>query len=112
WAAGAGRWVVATMLGLALVHGMGDAAPDIVILVPFGLSSGAVVGALQWLVLRGHIAPVPWVEANIASWSGGLTLGLAIARATGVMALGGPSGWARQHALVGAVVGVVVGTVT
>jgi hypothetical protein len=110
---GAGWWVLATLMGVASVHAVGDTATGFVAFWMLALPSGVVVGILQWLVLRRLGSNVRfWVVASAVGWFVGLISGMAIAEASGLMLLTDPNGWVKQHSVVGSVTGAVVGMIT
>ncbi len=109
----AGWWILATCWGIAVAHAVGDSAPAPITLWVLALLCGAVIGSLQWLILRQLTSrAVLWVAANIVGWYLGLTLGMALAESTGLMALTGPDGWVKQHSVVGSITGIVIGVIT
>ena len=110
---GAGWWIVATLVGIGVVHAIGDSIPDTIAFWMLALPSGVLVGLLQWLVLYRSFSKAGWwVAATSVSWPFGLIVGMVIDQSTGLMLLNGPDGWAMQHSVVGAVTGAVVGTIT
>lgn len=108
----AGRWVLATAAAVGIAHALGDGAP-ISLATSVAIAGGLALGAAQWLVLR-HLGAGArwWIAGTFATWYVGLAGGLRAATALGLMDLGGPAGWAMQHAFVGAVMGVLYGSVT
>ena len=129
--AGAGWWVLATLLSSAVVGGLivavglvGGKAWDatwsanpgrvVVGLAGMGLF-GTVLGALQWLVLRRRIARAGWwVLAGGVGWIMGAPVGAVLGGGLSA-ALGwagsGSSDWALTWAGVGAVYGAITGRV-
>jgi hypothetical protein len=65
----AGRWVLASTLGGALIGVVGSTAPDVDPAVS-SIVAGASIGILQWLVLRRHIAYAGWwLLASPVGWA-------------------------------------------
>jgi len=119
---GIGRpWILATALGVGVMHALGDGAP-----APAGggglaaadgwLAIGAVgglaVGALQALAGARVLVVWTWVVGSTIAWPLGIAAGLAAAHSSGLMAATGPAAWAQQHALVGAIAGLIAGILT
>lgn len=125
-------WVRATMVGAAcawslgmlpgtlmsiagsspstMPSGMSDAL-QLLLAVPLGLVTGAILGLPQWLVLKRYVSRAGWwVAANAAAWACGMPLIFAVAGAgapgpvlpTVIVVL---AGLALAGALVGAVHG-------
>ena len=109
-----GWWVLATVLGVSALHALGDPLAESgrvglvsAEFVLVGLVGGAIIGALQYLVLRDRLDHAAWwLVASVAGWGIGVTAGLAV-----VAALGLGSG-RNAHAVAGATAGVVVGVST
>ena len=108
---GARGWVLATTIGFAAMHAIGDGVPSSVATVT--LTGGAVLGAMQWAILRRFFSRAAWwIPATLSSLFIGSTLGLGAAWSLGLMAWTGPAGWGAQHAFVSAVGGLLVGLTT
>lgn len=112
------RWIVATALGVGLMHALGDGLPapwswGAFRFVDGWLAVGAVgglgIGALQALAARGRLVAWTWIAGAAVGWSSGITAGLLLAAATGLMTQSGPAAWAQQHMLVGVVAGLFAG---
>lgn len=115
------RWIAATALGVGLMHALGDGAPapgGTGVLaasdgwLAVGATGGLAIGFLQALAARGRLVAWTWAAGNAIAWALGIAAGLAIAYGSGLMAQSGPAAWAQQHALVGAVAGLVAGGLT
>jgi hypothetical protein len=104
-----GLLLVAAMgLGVAVTHALGDGMPT-----SFGRLAVAAVGGLALGVgfaplLRERLA----FGAVIAAWVVGIVAGYAVTGALGLPATQDPGGWASEHAVVGAVAGLVWGAAT
>lgn len=115
------RWIVATAVGVGVMHAAGDGAPaqygtGILAAGDGWLAVGALGGFLiatqQVLAARGRLVAWTWIVGSVIAWPLGIVAGLSIAHGTGLMAQTGPAAWAQQHALVGVVTGLVVGILT
>lgn len=115
------RWIVATALGVGVMHALGDGLPAPWGWGPAGLADGWLavgtlgglgIGILQVLASPGRISPASWVVANAIAWPFGIVTGLWLAYAVGLMAQSGPGAWAQQHLLVSVIAGLTVGVVT
>ena len=110
---GAGWWIIATSIGVGIIHSVGDSTPDTVDFRLLALGSGAVVGLSQWVVLyRSSSQASWWILITLISWFIGLTVGMLIIQATGLMLFDDPEGWIMQHSVVGATTGIIVGAIT
>jgi hypothetical protein len=109
----AGWWVLATAVGVGVTHAIGDAAPSPVTYAMLAVLAGAVVGILQWVVLRRLVKRAGWwVIASIVGWFVGLIVGMFLANSAGLTTSTGLEDWRTQHAIVGLVAGVVSGAIT
>lgn len=115
------RWIVATALGIGLMHALGDGLPASDNWGParfvggwlaVGAVGGATVGTLQAFAAAGRVVAWTWIVGSAIAWSCGITAGLLLAAMIGLMAQSGPAAWAQQHLLVGVVAGVVAGILT
>ena len=110
-------WILASVLGFALAHVLGDTAPPPLGLPMtggmFGAVAGALVGVPQWLVLRRRVPRAGWwVLASVGGWYAALSLfhGVGLSQSKGVLiALGGSF---LHHAGLGAMVGGVSAAIT
>lgn len=79
------RWILATAVGAVLAWALGAgvfmvALPDdaafgdyLPLMFVLGVACGTLLGAAQWVALRGHVARSwLWIVANTAGWSIGL----------------------------------------
>ena len=110
----AGPWIGATAVGLGVVHAIGDALPDAIALPIIQASGGIMLGLLQWLLLR-RVVPTAWWWGGTSSmgWAIGLSAGLSIAYASGLMhGPWTPTTGMLQHGVVGAVTGIGYGVMT
>ena len=110
----ASQWIGTTVLGLGVIHAVGDGLPDPIAIPTVQAIGGIVLGIMQWLLLRREFSRAGWwVLASIAGWLIGLSLGLAIADAIGLMGLAWtPTVGITQHGVVGVVTGIVSGLMT
>lgn len=115
------RWIVATALGIGLMHALGDGLPASDSWGParfvggwlaVGAIGGAGVGVLQALAATGRLVAWTWIVGAAIAWSCGISAGLLLAAMMGLMAQSGPAAWAQQHALVAVITGLVVGVLT
>lgn len=108
------KYIWTTVLGLGLVHSVGDGFPDAIAIPTILIIGGAWLGLLQWLFLRRRFARAYWwVPASTIGWSVGMYAGLSIVNASGLMNLTGSTAiWAIQHGLVGLSTGVAYGLIT
>lgn len=115
------RWIVATAVGVGLMHAAGDGAP-----APYGTGilgigdgwiaigalGGFIIGTQQVLAARGRLVAWMWVAGSVIAWPLGILAGLSIAHGIGLMTQTGPAAWTQQHALVAVITGLVVGVLT
>ena len=79
------RWILATAVGAVLAWALGAgvfmvALPDdaafedyLPLMLVLGVACGTLLGAAQWVALRGHVARSwLWIAANTTGWSIGL----------------------------------------
>ena len=97
------RWAAGTVVGLWLVHTIGDVFPDGTALTLMALVGGFLLGALQWWALewpagRGLL----WLAATAFPWSLGLWLSSLLAG----------TDWRMEHILAGLISGALTGTTT
>lgn len=108
------RWILTTTLGLGVMHSIGDAFPFGQYLLVATLFSAIVMGIMQRHILRDVLTqPNLWIIISIVGWVGGYLLSMSLLNATGLY----PRAWtptlgATQHAVFGAIQGVVYATVT
>ncbi len=113
-------WIVATALGVGLMHALGDGLPAfnsnparfVGGWAAVGAIGGLGVGVLQALAARGRIIAWTWIAGAVLAWPIGIAAGLLLAAASGLMTQSGPAAWAQQHALVAVVAGLAVGTLS
>jgi hypothetical protein len=96
WTLGFLSFPLAGVVALALVDRVDSPAAALVA----GAATGAVVGAGQWLVSRGRLAPLRWIAASVLGMGLGLLLGATAVR------FGTSLG---DLAVMGALTGVVLG---
>jgi hypothetical protein len=100
-------WLFTSTLGTALGWGLGWQVsfilPGAIATVMLAAVTGLVLGALQWLVLRGQLkGSAWWILASAAGWGVGFPAGAAVAQSLGL------TDWAFGLA-VGAVTGAAAG---
>lgn len=109
-----GWWALATVLGVSGMHALGDPLAESgrvgLVSAEFALvalAGGAIIGALQYLVLRHRLDHAAWWgAASVVGWSIGVTVGLAVVASLG---LGSGRG---AHAVAGGAAGAIVGGCT
>lgn len=115
------RWIVATALGIGVMHALGDGLPASDGWGParfaggwlaVGAIGGAAVGLLQVLAANGRLVAWTWMVGSAIGWSCGITAGLLLAAMVGLMTQSGPAAWAQQHLFVGVVAALVAGILT
>lgn len=108
------RWIVSTIIGIGIMHSIGDAFPFGQYLLGGTLLSAVVMSVMQKRILRDVLTqPNLWIIVTIIGWVAGYLLGMRLLYASGLL----PRAWtptlgATQHAVFGAVQGVVYAAVT
>lgn len=100
--------VLPMIIGIGVTHALFDGMPTSAGRAAMALLGGiALAFALGIATLdRRRVAVVTWMVA----WPAGIVLGYAVTGALGLPATADPLGWATEHAIVGAVTGLVWGT--
>lgn len=101
-------WALATVLGIAIAHGILDGAP--VLIAYFApLAAGAAVGASQMVVFRpGPVRAMTWVATSAVAWQVGLMVGAAVVQMLGIDA----AAWPLRRAVVAVVLSAVWASAT
>lgn len=95
-------WVVANIVGVGVVHGIGDALPDPAALLTVEYAGGVILGIVLWLAVKNTRASSPLRIGGIAvAWFVGFGLGLFLANNSGM-------GWEMAHVVVGLTMGVTI----
>lgn len=107
-------WILTVSAGIGLNHFVSDGFPNARDPIIGLLAGSAVVGVLQWLVLRKQVNSFAWwILATVVSWSMGVVIGVALLDFSGLLR----RPWVpvlgfQQHGLVGIVLATVYSILT
>ena len=109
-----GWWIFTILPGVGFDHFISDGFPNAQDLSIAVLASSALIGVLQWLVLRRQVNSFAWwIVATVVSWSMGVWIGVSILDASGLLS----RTWIRgidfqEHGLVAIVLAAVYSLMT
>lgn len=107
---GGPRLLASTVVLVSITHALHDGLPAALGLPVVALLSG--LAAVSTFAVVGGIRERAWLLACFVGWAGGLVAGELVSTALGLPASETPLGWAVDHAVVGAVAGLVWGGAT
>lgn len=103
------RWLIlATAVGFAVTHALGDGLSTGVDYLPIGLVGGAALGIAQLRQFRDPPAPFPYVATSSLGLAAGLVVGIALIESLGLTRLEWtPAVGMQQHGIASAVTGLL-----